>query len=242
MKWRDEFSWIFMPRKCLDWRLSIQFQLCSVWGHEWYPGVQELWGWTTIPGGIWYGGVSLVRVQDWRGGSVPIHVPWESLTSFYKVENKGWLRNIEVVNGTQPNTTYGDVKSSNFVYQCTRCNAFYTAETIQMFSKHMFNLQLGPRDTHVKFHQIYFRNYSIHIIHKLQDTTPNHIYPIWNFILTKPPIHRISWHQYQLILFFPIPQLHTLLFSTSCQHHPHESHWDVGSLAFISAISVAIMK
>ena len=83
-------------------------------------------------------------------------------------------------------TTHADCKSMNLIYQleCTECNAFYIGETPCSLSDHMnghrFTTTVSNPDLpvaiHTQSHQIPFQKcWSVSVIHKLSDSTPDHI-------------------------------------------------------------------
>ena len=84
-------------------------------------------------------------------------------------------------------TTLANCKSSNLVYQlqCKKCEAFYIVETGQMLSKrvngHFSTYTVTNSDLPVPIHtqspQIPFQEcWSVRVIHKLRDTTPDHVH------------------------------------------------------------------
>ena len=79
-----------------------------------------------------------------------------------------------------------DCKSMNLIYhlKCTECNAFYIGETRHSLSDRMNGCQFTttvsnpdlPVAIYTKSHQIPFQKcWSVSIIHKLPDSTPDHI-------------------------------------------------------------------
>ena len=77
-------------------------------------------------------------------------------------------------------------KSMNLIYQlkCSECNAFYIGETRRSLSDHMnghrFTTTVSNQDLpvviHTQSHQIPFQEcWSVSVIHKLPDSTPDHI-------------------------------------------------------------------
>ena len=104
---------------------------------------------------------------------VPFTIPHNSFTS-------------SCTNVTYPITTHADCKSMNLIYQlkCTECNAFYIGETRCSLSDHMnvhrFTTTVSNPDLpvaiHTQSHQIPFQEcWSVSVIHKLPDSTPDHI-------------------------------------------------------------------
>ena len=84
-------------------------------------------------------------------------------------------------NLTYPLTTNADCKSMNLIYQlqCNVCEAFYIGETHRM-NGHRFTTTVPNSDLpvviHTQSHQIPFQDcWSVSIIHKLPDSTPDHI-------------------------------------------------------------------
>ena len=87
---------------------------------------------------------------------------------------------------TYPIITLAGCKSSNLIYQlqCKKCKAFYIGETGQMLSNRVnghcctctfVNSDL-PVPIHTQSHQLPFQEcWSVRVIHKLPDTTPNHV-------------------------------------------------------------------
>ena len=87
---------------------------------------------------------------------------------------------------TYPITTHADCKSMNLIYQlqCNVCNAFYKGETCCSLSDrmngHCFTTTVSnpylPVAIHTQSHQIPFQDcWYVSIIHKLPDSTPDHI-------------------------------------------------------------------
>ena len=108
-----------------------------------------------------------------RCKTCPIHHPANSFTS-------------SCTNVTYPITTHAKCKVMNLIYQlqCTECNAFYIEETHRSLSdrmnRHWFtNTVLNPDlpvAIHTQSHQIPFQEcWSVSVIHKLPDSTPDHI-------------------------------------------------------------------
>ena len=108
-----------------------------------------------------------------RCKTCPLHHPANSFTS-------------SRTNVTYPITTHADSKTMNLIYQlqCTECNAFYIGETRHSLSDcmngHRFTTMVSNPDLpvaiHTQSHQISFQEcWSVSVIHKLADSTPDHI-------------------------------------------------------------------
>ena len=89
-------------------------------------------------------------------------------------------------NVTYPITTHADCKSMNLIYhlKCTECNVFYIGETRRSLSDrmngHWFTTMASNPDLpvaiHTQSHQVPFQKcWSVSVIHKLPDSTPDHI-------------------------------------------------------------------
>ena len=141
--------------------------MCRDWRTSWYAvsNWRRMWS-----------GATPTDSRPWnrlRCKTCPIHHPANSFTS-------------SRTNVTYPITTHANCKSINLIYQlqCTECNAFYIGETRRSLSDHMnghwftatvLNPDL-PVAIHTQSHQIPFQEcWSVSVIHKLPDSTPNHI-------------------------------------------------------------------
>ena len=101
----------------------------------------------------------------------PIHHPANTFTS-------------SRTNVTYPITNHAYCKSINLIYQleCTECNAFYLGKTRRSLSDrmngHRFTITVSnPVAIHTQSHQIPFQKcWSVRVIHKLPDSTPDHIH------------------------------------------------------------------
>ena len=93
---------------------------------------------------------------------------------------------IGCTNLPYPITTLADYKFMNLIYQlqCKECSALYIGEIHRSHSNHMnghcFITTVSNPDLpiaiHTKSHQISFQHcWSVSVIHKLPDSTPDHI-------------------------------------------------------------------